>query len=44
MDNGPPKEKRFSEKKARDLIESAGFRVFSLQDAGPYHYLIIAGN
>jgi ubiquinone/menaquinone biosynthesis C-methylase UbiE len=44
MDIGPPKEKRFSEKKARDLIESAGFRVFSLQDAGPYHYLIIAGN
>jgi len=44
MDFGPPKEKRFSEKKAQDLIESAGFRVFSVQDAGPYHYLIIAGN
>lgn len=43
MDIGPPKEKRFSVKKARDLIESAGFRILSVQDAGPYHYLIIAG-
>jgi hypothetical protein len=39
---GPPLEKRFSIEKARNLIGSAGFRVASVQDAGPYHYLIIA--
>jgi ubiquinone/menaquinone biosynthesis C-methylase UbiE len=43
MDVGPPPEKRFSEKKARSLIESAGLAVQSVQDAGPYHYLILAG-
>jgi ubiquinone/menaquinone biosynthesis C-methylase UbiE len=44
MDFGPPAEKRFSVAKAKNLIESAGFRILSVQDAGPYHYLIIAGN
>jgi len=44
MDIGPPKEKRFSVGKAKHLIESAGFRILSVQDAGQYHYLIIAGN
>ena len=39
---GPPQEKRFSIGKARNLIGSAGFRILSVQDAGPYHYLIIA--
>jgi len=39
---GPPLEKRFSIEKARNLIGSAGFRVESVQDAGLYHYLIIA--
>jgi ubiquinone/menaquinone biosynthesis C-methylase UbiE len=39
---GPPLEKRFSAGKARNLIGSAGFRVVSVRDAGPYHYLIIA--
>ncbi|MFA5346707.1 MAG: methyltransferase domain-containing protein [Methanoregula sp.] len=39
---GPPLEKRFSIEKARNLIGSAGFREVSVQDAGPYHYLIIA--
>jgi ubiquinone/menaquinone biosynthesis C-methylase UbiE len=43
MDVGPPREKRFSEKKARSLIEAAGLAVQSVQDAGPYHYLILAG-
>ncbi len=43
MDFGPPAEKRFSREKARGLIESAGFRIQSAEDAGPYHYLIIAG-
>jgi ubiquinone/menaquinone biosynthesis C-methylase UbiE len=39
---GPPREKRFSIEKARNLMGSAGFRIVSVQDAGPYHYLIIA--
>lgn len=42
MEIGPPPEKRFSVEKARYLIESAGLRIQSVQDAGPYHYLIIA--
>ena len=42
MEFGPPPEKRFSVEKARYLIESAGLRIQSVQDAGPYHYLIIA--
>jgi ubiquinone/menaquinone biosynthesis C-methylase UbiE len=41
MDFGPPAEKRFPVAKAKNLIESAGFTVRSVQDAGPYHYLII---
>ncbi|MDD1669233.1 MAG: class I SAM-dependent methyltransferase [Methanomicrobiales archaeon] len=43
MEMGPPLEKRFSTGKAKSLIESVGLRVLSVQDAGPYHYLIIAG-
>jgi len=43
MPFGPPPEKRFSVEKARTLITSAGFRIISVQDSGPYHYLIIAG-
>jgi ubiquinone/menaquinone biosynthesis C-methylase UbiE len=43
MPFGPPQEKRFSVDKARNLIGSAGFRLVSVQDAGLYHYLIIAG-
>ncbi len=42
MPFGPPLEKRFSIDKARNLIESAGLRVVSVRDSGPYHYLIIA--
>jgi ubiquinone/menaquinone biosynthesis C-methylase UbiE len=42
MDFGPPQQKRFSIDKARYLIESAGFTIISVNDAGPYHYLIIA--
>lgn len=42
MEIGPPPEKRFSVEKARYLIESAGLRIQSVQDAGPFHYLIIA--
>jgi ubiquinone/menaquinone biosynthesis C-methylase UbiE len=42
MEFGPPQEKRFSVARARQLIETAGFGVVSVHDAGPYHYLIIA--
>jgi len=41
---GPPPEKRFSVEKARNLIDSAGFRIESVTDAGLYHYLIVAGH
>lgn len=40
---GPPQEKRFSVYRAQGMIEAAGFRILSVQDAGPYHYLISAG-
>jgi ubiquinone/menaquinone biosynthesis C-methylase UbiE len=39
---GPPLEKRFSEQKAVQLIEAAGFSVVSIEDIGPYHYIIEA--
>jgi len=42
MDFGPPAEKRFPVQKAKNMIESAGFTIQSVQDAGQYHYLIIA--
>jgi ubiquinone/menaquinone biosynthesis C-methylase UbiE len=42
MDFGPPLEIRFSIDKTRKMIETAGFRVLSVTDSGPYHYLIIA--
>lgn len=43
MAMGPLREKRFSREKAGKMIEAAGFRIGSMQEAGPYHYLIIAG-
>jgi ubiquinone/menaquinone biosynthesis C-methylase UbiE len=43
MSLGPPQGIRLSPAKARSLVESAGLRVLSVQDAGPYHYLIMAG-
>jgi ubiquinone/menaquinone biosynthesis C-methylase UbiE len=43
MEFGPPQEKRFPVQKAQAMIQSAGFRILSVQDAGPYHYLISAG-
>jgi ubiquinone/menaquinone biosynthesis C-methylase UbiE len=42
MEFGPPLEKRFSKEKAMNLIESAGFRIVSAVEAGPYHYLVMA--
>jgi ubiquinone/menaquinone biosynthesis C-methylase UbiE len=43
MEFGPPQEKRFSVHKAQMMVEAAGFRILSVEDAGPYHYLICAG-
>lgn len=40
MDLGPPLEKRFGEEKAVSLIEGAGFRVETVRESGPYHYLV----
>jgi hypothetical protein len=42
MDFGPPLQIRFNEEKALQLIESAGFRVQSINPSGLYHYLIAA--
>ena len=39
---GPPLEIRFSQGEAVSLIERAGFRVISVKDSGPYHYIISA--
>lgn len=41
MPFGPPVQIRFSEEKASALIETAGFKVESVRDAGPYQYIII---
>jgi hypothetical protein len=43
MDIGPPLSKRFSIEKAVNLINSAGFIIQEINDAGLYHYLIVAG-
>ncbi|MDD1656338.1 MAG: methyltransferase domain-containing protein [Methanomicrobiales archaeon] len=42
MPFGPPPEKRFPPEHAMALIREAGFHPLSLQDCGPYHYLILA--
>ena len=42
MPLGPPLPIRFSEEKSAQLIEAAGFEVVSINDAGPYHYIIVA--
>ncbi len=39
---GPPVGIRFSEAEAASLIERAGFNVVSVEDSGPYHYVISA--
>lgn len=41
MDFGPPYEVRFSEQKAREMLEEAGFKAETVE-AGPYHYMITA--
>jgi ubiquinone/menaquinone biosynthesis C-methylase UbiE len=42
MELGPPLSIRFSEKKAVSLIRTAGFKIETAKETGPYHYLIIA--
>ena len=42
MKLGPPLRIRFNEEEAVSLIEAAGFKINSVKDAGPYHYMIIA--
>jgi ubiquinone/menaquinone biosynthesis C-methylase UbiE len=42
MPFGPPLEIRFNEAEATSLIERAGYRVVSIKDSGPYHYVILA--
>jgi ubiquinone/menaquinone biosynthesis C-methylase UbiE len=42
MDFGPPLKIRFDEQTATGLIKSAGFNIESIEDSGPYHYIITA--
>ena len=42
MPFGPPEQIRFSEEKASRLMEAAGFKIQSVKDAGPFHYVVIA--
>lgn len=42
MELGPPLRIRFDEEMAVHLIETAGFKVETVQDSGPYHYVVIA--
>ena len=42
MDFGPPLQIRFNEEKALQLIQSAGFKMQSINPSGLYHYLITA--
>lgn len=42
MPMGPPLSKRFDEEEAVRLITAAGFKVETVKESRPYHYLIIA--
>lgn len=42
MDFGPPLKIRFDEQTAANLIKRAGFNIESIEDSGPYHYIIKA--
>ena len=42
MSFGPPEQVRFSEEKVSQLMEAAGFKIHSIKDVGPYHYVITA--
>lgn len=39
---GPPLQIRLNEKEASNLIETSGFKVEVIEEAGPYHYIIMA--
>jgi ubiquinone/menaquinone biosynthesis C-methylase UbiE len=39
---GPPRHIRFDEATASRFIQAAGYKIETIQDSGPYHYLIIA--
>jgi len=42
MDYGPSFEKRLSTKEAADIIQSAGFKIVSIDENELYHYIITA--
>jgi ubiquinone/menaquinone biosynthesis C-methylase UbiE len=42
MELGPPVRIRFSEVEAARLIEAGGFKIDSVRESGPYHYVITA--
>jgi ubiquinone/menaquinone biosynthesis C-methylase UbiE len=42
MELGPPVQIRFSQEEAVARLEDVGFRVHSVKNAGPHHYMIIA--
>jgi len=42
MECGAPLHIRFSEIQAQEMIEQSGFKVASVEESGPYHYLITA--
>ena len=42
MEPGPPLRIRLSEEEAALLIESVGFRIGTVKETGPFHYVIIA--
>ncbi len=42
MKLGPPLQKRFSKKEAVNLVEAAGFRIDSVNECEPFHYIVIA--
>lgn len=42
MQIGPPVHIRFSEDKVAEMLKKAKFKVESVKEAGPYHYLITA--
>ena len=39
---GPPLEQRLSEGQAVDFLKAAGFGKITVEDNGPYHYIIVA--
>jgi ubiquinone/menaquinone biosynthesis C-methylase UbiE len=42
MQLGPPLQIRFSEEKASNLIEAAGFKIDNIKEEGPHHYIMLA--